>query len=115
MPAKLKPCPFYHDKQYELVEDYCPVSDKYFIRCGCGVTAAYSKTPEGAVNNWNKRAGQGEEKILLSLTQGKTPPSATPCGEICPRCKSELKYNGSYNFCSKCGCVPILTGKLLLP
>jgi len=61
---------------------------------------------------WRKlgRANITVSKITTHNNARQAP--ETPA-QICPWCKSDLSYNGSYNFCSKCGCVPILTGKLL--
>lgn len=78
MPAKLKPCPFcgFDVESEESYKDPVNPSEGlyedeiiYVIACpDCGAGVAPGSTLIEAVNNWNKRAGQGEEKISQSAT-----------------------------------------------
>jgi Lar family restriction alleviation protein len=114
MPADLKPCPFcgFNVESEESYKD--PVKPDsgmfldetiYVIACpDCGAGVAPGSTLEEAVQNWNKRAGQGEEKILLSASPTNTGSLKLP---PCKYCKInftiKLYLGKGWGFCPHCG------------
>ena len=99
MPAKPLPCPFCKSKETVFNDSVCIEHDE-----GCFVLSLgfcdFGKTwltNEADIAAWNKRAGQGEEKILQSASPTNTgrqfvaqmPPSC----DVCP-----VKINEHFCF-----------------
>ena len=67
--AELKPCPFCGRKPAKVKEHYFPGTAKIYYsvackaplsKCGAKPSTGLHKTTEGAIEAWNRRAGDGK-------------------------------------------------------